>query len=86
MKVSVYDTYVTKEDGKKMHFDILVPQTEKNMDTILGFGKKYLASKGMHDYQLTTEESKFCHIEDSVPKVNEDILAQGYSIVEMENC
>jgi hypothetical protein len=86
MKVSVYDTYVTRKDGKKMHFDILVPQTEKNIDSVIEFGKRYLASKAMLDCKLTTEESKFCHIENSVPKVNDDILAKGYSIVEMENC
>jgi hypothetical protein len=26
MKVSVFDTYVTKKDGDLMHFDIIVPE------------------------------------------------------------
>lgn len=86
MKISVYDTYVDRKDGKKMHFDILVPQGEKDMEKILGYGKHYLASKNMSDATLTSHESKFCHIEDAQPKVEADILKKGYSIVEMENC
>lgn len=86
MKVSVYDTYVDRKDGKKMHFDILVQQGEKDVDKILNYGREYLATKQMADATLTTNESKFCHIEDAKPNVEADISSKGYSIVEMENC
>ena len=42
MKVSVWDTYVERRDGKTMHFDILVPSELKNEQTIYGYGKEYL--------------------------------------------
>jgi hypothetical protein len=35
MKVSVYDTYVTRKDGKVMHFDILVPDPLGDLYTIV---------------------------------------------------
>ena len=34
MKVSVWDTYVEREDGKIMHFDILVSSELKNEQII----------------------------------------------------
>ena len=41
MKVAVWDTYVKREDGNIMHFDILVPDYETNEQTIFNFGKDY---------------------------------------------
>ncbi|GAB3716674.1 hypothetical protein GCM10027592_58160 [Spirosoma flavus] len=46
MQVSVYDTYVTRTDGVLMHFDILVPTTLTDVDTIHQYGQDYLATKG----------------------------------------
>jgi len=37
MQTSVYDTYVQRPDGRRMHFDILVPATLKDIETILGY-------------------------------------------------
>lgn len=45
MKVAVWDTYVKKEDGNIMHFDILVPDNLTNEQTIFNFGKDYLNTK-----------------------------------------
>lgn len=45
MRVSVWDTYVRRTDGKVMHFDILVPSTVTNEATIFGFGKQYLNTR-----------------------------------------
>ncbi len=45
MKVTVWDTYVTKKDGSIMHFDIIAPDTINDEDvihavlTILNFSK-----------------------------------------------
>lgn len=86
MKVSVYDTYVTRKDGKEMHFDILVPDYEKNIDTIYGYGRKYLKTKGQEDQTLASEECKFCHIEEATSEVQNQIKEDGFSIVEMKNC
>ena len=32
MKIAVWDTYVTKNDGQIMHFDILAPDDIKDAD------------------------------------------------------
>lgn len=47
MKVAVWDTYVTKQDGGVMHFDIIVPAELKDEQTIFGYGFKYLSNKNV---------------------------------------
>lgn len=86
MKVSVYDTYVARKDGRTMHFDILVPDSVADLDTILAFGRAYLQSKGEDGQPITATECSFCHIEDASPEVEGEVAARGYAIVEMENC
>jgi hypothetical protein len=86
MKIAVFDTYVTTKDGSVMHFDILVPDSEKNEEKIFAFGKEYLKEKGQGGQPLTRQECRFCHIEKASRIVEDDIAAKGYSIIEMENC
>lgn len=86
MKVAVWDTYVKKENGKIMHFDILVPNEIKDEKTIVNFGKHYLQSKSVKTEQLTAKECRFCHIEQATEEIIASIVKNGYSIIEMENC
>ncbi len=86
MEVSVWDTYVPRQDGKVMHFDILVPSTLTDTDMIFGFGKQYLASKSFATGELSINECKFCHMQQAPVQVTEDIEVDGYYIIEMENC
>ena len=86
MKVSVYDTYVQRKDGKTMHFDVLVPSDFNSEEQILDFGNLYLSSKTFQTLKLTTELCNFCHIETAPESVVDDISKNGYSIIEMENC
>jgi hypothetical protein len=86
MKVSVYDTYVTKKDGNIMHFDILVPTNMSDTEKIYDFGRTYLAEKQQTGQPLTTKECRFCHIEQASTEVINDIERQGFSIIEMEGC
>ncbi len=86
MKVAVWDTYVLKTDGNKMHFDIIVPDCEISAAKIYRFGQKYLKDKNVQSEILTSKECEFCHIEKASEKVIMDIEAKGYHIVEMENC
>jgi Domain of unknown function (DUF2024) len=76
MKVSVYDTYVKKKDGTVMHFDILVPDNEKD----------YLATKGQAGQPLTSKECRFCHIEQADKDMEQAIASKGYFIIEMQGC
>ncbi|MFC0603039.1 DUF2024 family protein [Winogradskyella pulchriflava] len=86
MKVSVWDTYVSREDGKQMHFDILVPSDLKDENTIFNFGKSYLKSKPFATKGLTSKECRFCHVEQASESIEEAIRSKGYYIIEMENC
>lgn len=86
MKISVYDTYVQRPDGMRMHFDILVPSDLKDQVTILGYGRAYLATKGLHSDSLKTEKCNYCHMESANPVVAQEIASIGFSIIEMENC
>jgi hypothetical protein len=86
MKIAVFDTYVTKKNGAIMHFDILVPNQEKDLEKIYSFGKDYLVQKQQSGQPLSSKECSFCHIEQASEEVIADIAAKGYSIIEMEGC
>jgi hypothetical protein len=86
MKVSVWDTFVKREDNKIMHFDILVPSILKNEATIFDYGVLFLKSKPFKTGKLTAQECQFCHIEQATDDIIEHINKSGYYIIEMENC
>jgi hypothetical protein len=41
MECAVYDTYVTKKDGKTMHFDVIV-EAKIQHEKAIEYGKQYL--------------------------------------------
>ena len=84
--VSIWDTYVTKKDGKLMHFDIVAPVEMQDTDQIYTYGKEYLKSKGQEGQPLASEQCRFCHIESLRPSWAQDIAQKGYFIIEMEGC
>jgi hypothetical protein len=86
MKIAVWDTYVTRKDGKVMHFDILVNEDLKDENQIFEFGKKYLKSVMQEGQNLTSKECVFCHIDKASDEVERQILNSGFAIIEMENC
>ncbi|WP_190811251.1 DUF2024 family protein [Flagellimonas sp. S3867] len=86
MEVSVWDTYVPREDGKVMHFDILVPSSTTDTDVIFEHGREYLRSKPFQTGKLASNECRFCHMQSAPANVVENIKAEGYYIIEMENC
>lgn len=86
MKVAVWDTYVTRKNGKEMHFDILVPDTVTDSETIYSFGKDYLTTKQEEGSILASNECSFCHIEHATPEMEQGIALRGYYIIEMEGC
>lgn len=86
MKVAVWDTYVTKKDGKVMHFDIIAPSEIKDTAIIHGYGKDYLKHKKQDGQPLTSKECRFCHIETIRPQWESEIIKKGYIVIEMENC
>ena len=86
MKVNVWDTYVKKENGGVMHFDILVPEEITETKKVCEFGKQYLISKNQGNSELTSNQCRFCHIEQLKPEWEESIQQNGYYIIEMEGC
>ena len=86
MKISVWDTYVKKEDGNTMHFDILVPTHVTDEQTIFNFGMHYLKTKPFKTNHLSANECRLCHIEQATEDMITSINANGYAIIEMENC
>lgn len=86
MKVSVWDTYVKRDDGNVMHFDILAPSEVTDVTIIFNFGKAYLESKSISNPIVTTKECRLCHIEQATEVMEKEILNKGYFIIEMENC
>lgn len=86
MKIAVYDTYVTRRDGRIMHFDILVPVELKDEARVHQYGKEYLEGKNEKGQPLTSRECNFCHIEQASPTIISDINRRGFSIIEMEGC
>jgi len=86
MKIAVWDTYVKRDDGKIMHFDILVPSELTNKIDIFNFGNEYLSAKSFSTKELTTKECKLCHIEEAIQEIEDNIKEKGYFIIEMENC
>jgi Domain of unknown function (DUF2024) len=85
MECAVYDTYVTKKDGRTMHFDVIVEASSAH-DQAIKFGKEYLESAGQGDQKMTQEECQFCHIQEAPPVVEKDIKDKGYYIQKMEGC
>lgn len=85
-KVTVWDTYVTKKDGKVMHFDIVAPVAVIDTITIHGYGKDYLKTKDQAGQTLTAKECRRCHIETLRPEWEAEIDEKGYFIIEMEGC
>jgi hemoglobin len=85
MKLAVWDTYVQKEDGVIMHFDILVPENITDTKIIYEYGEKYLKSKGL-DLKITSSDSNYCHLEEMNSEQEKEIIENNYIILEMENC
>ncbi len=86
MQISVYDTYVQRPDGLRMHFDILVPSHISDREVVLQYGQRYLAAKGVAPDTLKAEKCNYCHMESAGPAVEQEIAAEGFAIIEMENC
>lgn len=86
MKIAVWDTYVNKDNGEIMHFDILVPSNITDAQTIFNFGMHYLKTKPFKTNQLTANECRLCHIDQATAEIIADVEKKGYSIIEMENC
>jgi len=85
MECAVYDTYVTKKDGRIMHFDVIVEANTPH-EKAIEYGKEYLNSVDQGEQKMTQEECQFCHIQEAPPVVAKDIQNSGFYIQKMEGC
>jgi Domain of unknown function (DUF2024) len=85
MECAVYDTYVTKKDGRIMHFDVIV-EANTSHEKAIDYGKEFLEQVGQGGQTMTQEECQFCHIQEAPPVVAKDIENRGYFIQKMEGC
>jgi len=85
MQAAVFDTYVPTRQGGTMHFDIVVPQGT-SFELVSTYGKTYLMGKGQSGQPLSSNECRFCHIENANTEMEMAFEAQGYFIIEMEGC
>jgi hypothetical protein len=85
MKCAVYDKYVTKKDGKTMHFDVII-ESKTPHEKAIEYGKQYLVSTGQGDRKMTQEECQFCHIQEAPKQVEQEISSKGFFIQEIEGC
>lgn len=85
MECAVYDTYVTKKDGRIMHFDVIV-ESSTSHEKAIEYGKEFLNGVGEGGQKMTQEECQFCHIQEAPPTVDKGIKERGYFIQKMEGC
>ena len=85
MECAVYDTYVTKKDGRIMHFDVIVEANTPH-EKAIDYGKEFLEQVGQNGQKMTQEECQFCHIQEAPPVVAIEIDNRGYFIQKMEGC
>ncbi|QGZ63363.1 DUF2024 family protein [Paraburkholderia acidisoli] len=88
MKIAVFDTYVDRPDGRRMHFDILVRDqpADKAPELVLSHGRRYLAAKGVPATALEARECRFCHVESATPAIEAEVERIGFAIIELQHC
>lgn len=84
MKVHVWDSYVRRENGNVIHFDIIVPESTTDNNLIYKYGKLFMNSKGEINPSIDAEECQYCHVETPSKEIVDSIKQKGYFILEME--
>lgn len=85
MKFDVFDTYVTREDGQRMHFDVFLP-AGGSKDTAKQFAMKWLAEMKISTDNIQLDSCEYCHSEQATPEVAQALETQGYAILQMQGC
>lgn len=85
MKIDVFDSFATSNNGKLMHFDVFVESGTKP-ETALKYGQNWLKSIGENPKGLEQSRCNFCHSETANPEVANHIKQNGYFILQMEGC
>lgn len=85
MKIDVFDSYATANDGRLMHFDVFV-ETGTSPDVAFEYGQQWLKSIGESPEGLKQSHCNFCHTEAANPEIAKHIEQHQYFILQMEGC
>ncbi len=85
MKVDVYDTYAQSNDGRTIHFDVLV-ETGTAANVAHKHAQDWLTGVGQNGARLAQDRCRFCHVENASPAVKKEIQEKGFFILKMEGC
>lgn len=88
MNIAVFDIRVLRPDGRAMRFDIVVRDQapDRNKATVLAYGQRYLAAKGIPADALDAQECRYCHAGFASPAVEAEIDRIGFAIIELQHC
>lgn len=81
MNIHIYDTHVRTVSGEYIHFDVLV--NDENINQVKQYAESYLASLGISIDNISQSRCNFCHSEVANPEAQQNILAQGHSIIRL---
>ena len=85
MKIDVYDSFASSNQGRLMHFDVFV-ESGTPAEQALAYGQQWLLSIGESAAGLKQSHCNFCHSEAAIPEVAQHIQNHGYFILQMEGC
>jgi hypothetical protein len=84
MKAAVWDSYIKKDNGNVLHFDVVVSESRSNPEIVYKYAYEYLKSKGIDGADINVKNCQFCHIETLTDKMKSDIESRGFHIIEMD--
>ncbi|NWG26905.1 MAG: DUF2024 family protein [Ignavibacteriaceae bacterium] len=84
MKAAVWDSYIKKDNGNILHFDVVVPESRSESAIDYKYAYEYLKSKGVNSAEINVTNCQFCHIEILTEKMMSDIESKGFYIIEMD--
>lgn len=84
--IEVHDTYARSQDGRLVHFDVLVNPGTSDAD-IKKYANQYLESivKGT-DLTLEIARCNYCHSEPGNKEIDDAIEKNGHYILPLEGC
>jgi len=85
MKLDVFDTYISQNNGGQMHFDVLLPQGSAKHEAEK-FAALWLESIGIQADNIRLDQCRFCHSEIAYPEIEQAVSRHGYAILQMEGC
>jgi len=80
----VFDTYAKTAKNQKLHFNVVLDEEDQQQAML--YAKHWLASIGLDDAVVTSENCYFYHSLEAPAALRAEIDRQGYAIYKMEGC